>query len=566
MQVRLKFDQAKIQAFFAEHTEKLVVGLVACAVLALGYYGFTTETYSKRPDELAAQTQSAQQLLNSATPGDNFAESEGFAADDYSQVVDQLTTPVAGEFALRPLKPLVVALGTKRGEASYLPAEKLQVNAGIGSISVTQRDGDAAPASGSREAAQGSRWVVLTAVVPYARQREVFQQAFADAELRATDRDLPDYLYFEVQRAEITSGAEPADDDWQDVDLEAAYAFADRWSKRSEEAVEATWLVDGLTFPLPPVVGGSWLGDTSVTAEGIPLRRTTQQRQEERAPTEEKKPASRAARPWDVATAAAAEAPAATETDDQAKERAAKDAQSPPYRLLRFFDFDVRTGHRYAYRVRLVLRNPNLGIESRFLESSELASEPLRRSDWSEASALVEIPRGGELLVGHYAPPRGPKEEFLSVILRQFVETQGLWAVKEYYLLRGQLARFDGLLEKDGKPHPRGEGTPPKAQDPTSKKIRQVADVMFDPGMALIDLRDLGDGECEAIFLDLNGRLVVRSTRDDAEKYDLARQILETAVDRELAAVPRPPNPPNDNKQLKEGMKPPADLLNTTGE
>lgn len=61
---------------------------------------------------------------------------------------------------------------------------------------------------------------------------------------------------------------------------------------------------------------------------------------------------------------------------------------SARYVLFRYFDFDVKTGHSYRYRVRIVAANP-VFMEKMF--PPELAKGETRESPWSELSPVVTV-------------------------------------------------------------------------------------------------------------------------------------------------------------------------------
>ena len=60
--------------------------------------------------------------------------------------------------------------------------------------------------------------------------------------------------------------------------------------------------------------------------------------------------------------------------------------------LVRFMDFTVDRGNQYEYRVRLVMRNPNLNIGLDQLEDPSMGTEPELLSAWSEVSPAIGVP------------------------------------------------------------------------------------------------------------------------------------------------------------------------------
>lgn len=129
----------------------------------------------------------------------------------------------------------------------------------------------------------------------------------------------------------------------------------------------------------------------------------------------------------------------------------------------------IRPGKHYRYRVRLVLWNPNLGMDARFL-SKEVADEKKRiedlvkqkmaenkeaearaiyrqweliESDWSEPSKVVSLPRDGRLLAVSVRPPARPgAEPSAKMMVVNWMPEEGTEGYIEEQLNRGKVANF----------------------------------------------------------------------------------------------------------------------------
>ena len=62
----------------------------------------------------------------------------------------------------------------------------------------------------------------------------------------------------------------------------------------------------------------------------------------------------------------------------------AQTVASVDYYLFRYFDFEVEEGKTYQYRVKLLLANPNYGVEERFVEDPTATEQKIIASDFSE--------------------------------------------------------------------------------------------------------------------------------------------------------------------------------------
>ena len=71
--------------------------------------------------------------------------------------------------------------------------------------------------------------------------------------------------------------------------------------------------------------------------------------------------------------------------------------QETSHLLLRFFDHTVDAGHRYRYRVRLILKDVNKRIEEKYLDKSvtvrlSAGGKSYRLTDWSKPSGIASVP------------------------------------------------------------------------------------------------------------------------------------------------------------------------------
>jgi hypothetical protein len=142
-------------------------------------------------------------------------------------------------------------------------------------------------------------WATVVAKVPIKDQFKVYQDAFQNARGYVAEADIPRYLGFRVQRAEVLPGQEGKEPDWKDVAVyngkgkqvgsavslmtlygraaddatgkKAVPGVADDWAAQPEEVVDPRYLdADGvLAFPLPPLVGRDW--GKEATHSEIPL-------------------------------------------------------------------------------------------------------------------------------------------------------------------------------------------------------------------------------------------------------------------------------------------------------
>jgi hypothetical protein len=141
-------------------------------------------------------------------------------------------------------------------------------------------------------------WAVVVAKVPIKEQVQLYKDAFEKARGYNPSGDLPQYLGYLVERAELRGGEESDELKWDRVSVyngrgqkissavtadvlfgkgenatptaKAKEAVVTKWVGQMPETVDARFLEGGsLAFPLPPLVGREW--GREVTHSDIPL-------------------------------------------------------------------------------------------------------------------------------------------------------------------------------------------------------------------------------------------------------------------------------------------------------
>ena len=184
--------------------------------------------------------------------------------------------------------------------------------------------------------------------------------------------------------------------------------------------------------------------------------------------------------------------------------------QRVKHKLFRFFDFDVKPGHKYQYRVQVYIQNPNYGIPPKFLANNKQSR--FRRSAWSKESPEISVPTDRRILGGPIAIGEDDGAETRALVIRWRNE-QGTDIISEYA----------------GKPHGSVLDKPVSAWaiDPLRREYVQVNSVDSD-GMLVLDARGgkpisgnarqkLKPGE--VLLLTPEGELIVRRQTNDAPQF-----------------------------------------------
>jgi hypothetical protein len=349
-------------------------------------------------------------------------------------------------------------------------------------------------------------YVLVTGLVPYAKQYEEFDRCFLQASLHDAVIDTPRWTKYVIEKAEVMPGVP---EKWVEVNLKNVIRqFSAEWAAFQPEPSLAPFLLpdqqnlienrkEQLPFatPLPQRADGVWGLDALHPWFVDHLREQMEKKRKE----EDK--LRRDAEP-DVfgagGNAGIAGMPA-TSPDMFAAGSVPGSATDPAmmgsgmmpgmpgagmmpgmsgsgmmpgmaggpqqvdlgvkYRLFRFIDLGVQPGRSYRYRVRVAARNPNYNLPNRHLADPSLAKQQTLESSPSAASEPVLVPDGRQLLVQpvkkadqkRIKPPQVP-----VYVLGELPKSPSL-ALRSLTMEPGGLANVDPRQNKKGNPTSQGE-------------------------------------------------------------------------------------------------------------
>lgn len=205
--------------------------------------------------------------------------------------------------------------------------------------------------------------------------------------------------------------------------------------------------------------------------------------------------------------------------------------------LFRHFDFTVKPGRKYCYRVRLGVRDPNHGrTPAELVKPRPGNAKPNRITPYSEPSPIIAIPPDGDLLAGEVTNRAG--EPSAKAMALSYVPSEKAEAAEEVVLTRGMLANFPSQKVKVMKPVEPPVATGIPADDEPPKTVAQV-DQSFRTDLLVVDIRG-GDKLLnskgrnseltepgELLLLGPGGRLVVRRELDDSADYKFNKTNLD---------------------------------------
>jgi hypothetical protein len=379
----------------------------------------------------------------------------------------------------------------------------------------------------NKETPTGKEWIAVTGLVPFDEQTAAYTKAFQHA-LDTTSNAIPVYMSYEIRRAEVTSLDPNEVVDWDKltpVNLQAAVGDAmAKWEKTgTEQADKSVVSWPPLTEPLPPLTNddyGPWCVHPVLAAAAAGAPPPVQPA----APAPQ--PAATPNNPFGFAPAAPPTAP------EPARQAPAAVAASPKQLLFRFIDFNVGPGKIYRYQVKLVLKNPNVGLDQAHLEKPELALGEMRETAWSEPSPPIQVPFVDRYYADDVKGASGDLEPSQTVTVKWwFPELAAEGFIKFESLLRG--AKLS-------------TGTAKISYATPGSRVGTETTQPFDSGAMLLDFswerpdaKLRGPSErpimvnrpAEVLFLNPRGELLIRS-----QLADWARQTAEAPAEAAVVA------------------------------
>ncbi len=299
------FGEGGIKGFLAHHVEKIVLSVVALVGLMIIWSGFSNRV-GIRPDydpsTLVQKVNSAEQNIQKSTWADyrderatelNFRE----RAQEARQEINTASFKIE-----QPLKPPYQPPRTMRTDPQLYAASDLQVRTGFAAITKSDRSSErsdrnaadniwteqpgtrppgesgrgeeelaenerripaAYPGGGGAERGprgrgmgekKGKYFVVVTALIPYRKQLEEYNECLANSNGYDPARDMPNYDNWILERAEVTGGREPQ---WKAIASRGtAFKVMKNWGVAMDRRGSGSMLVSpkftdpALTMPL----------------------------------------------------------------------------------------------------------------------------------------------------------------------------------------------------------------------------------------------------------------------------------------------------------------------------
>jgi hypothetical protein len=478
--MKVSFNSSLITNLIAKHIEKAVLALVCLLALFLVYEGIAESGgLDWEPSRLEMESASAETELDArdvkiVTDWEVKAKRLRAALDVSKGEVENFPYDHKKNW-----RPSPFGVNVKRDVPPLFTVEDLRATAGWGAVQMTSPDKvklaskEPLPVRGDTE---GQRWVVLTAAIPVAKQLEAYDEAFKDS-YQDPIRDVPSYIYYRVQRAEVDPLGSATELQWTQLDVGyvvgGAFTTTQYWNARPSEIIAPSFLIPPIdipmAFPLPPQPSPRW-GPEIAHEPDIPFyyAATLTENAEDllegnilddpNADEPGRMPLGvRPGRSRRTGTGAMGQRSSRANGMNEGEGGRMMGGMQGVYRgtrrgmhvgggpmivgLFRFFDFTVEPGKHYRYRVRLLLANPNKDVPPEHLALAELREVKYLETEFCDPTDVVTVPLDSRLLcVGVKSSAKEPSSHMMSV---HFDSETGEESAAEWKkLYRGQLANF----------------------------------------------------------------------------------------------------------------------------
>lgn len=520
---RIGFSKDAALAFLLQHGEKIAAATVGLAALAIAWSGIGAmrrlkPTDEQQPQAIIADSETTSKHIEAVkiAPDDELTSEKGLA-ETVGQWLSQKVKPVAARTVFN--SPLFAELA-RRSSPDILPVEDLRAVAGVAVLAVKPKPvgdrpaperqlnldaGNNPPKAGKPQrgggrggpmqatvpgppadigpmspqfdpnARQGKLlpYVLVTGLIPIARQQEEYRRRFDAASLRDPVLDTPSWSSYRIEKTEVLPGTA---EKWVPVDMKAvARRYSADWAGIQPEPLLPQVMLppeserrdpaqSPLPFciPMPQLIDGSWGFNALHPWFADSIQRDVAEKKAKAAADMEK--AAENASVFGGAMAAPPGGfgpggfvppgmPMGTEMPSMMPGSEGMIPKGMDYRLFRFIDFAVIPGRTYRYRVKTVCWNPNLNVPSRHLVDAGLAKLTTLDSPESNPTTPVVVPDGARLLV------QPMKKQDLKKLKPGMVSTLILGEKPNAgsYALRGLVMEVGGLANVDPSQNKRGD-------------------------------------------------------------------------------------------------------------
>ena len=255
MKVKLKFDLNSMREFFIRHVEKFVFGAVIVVLVYFAWSSVGREPFDLTPEQLIKTAGEAQDMIERTQsdcllPGANRNPPKPMRqATLYSEVAKKIRQDILEDKYLlkTDLDRPPIDLPHLRPPLTAPTVEGVRGSGGHGAVrSLATAVGNA---FAENRGMTGTRWVVLTGLIPLQKQ-PTRPDAYRET-LPPFDpvRDIPQIVWFQVERAEVGAKADLDHLEWSPVSVKKASTFTIGSKGPTGKSCPRTTCTTPSTFP-----------------------------------------------------------------------------------------------------------------------------------------------------------------------------------------------------------------------------------------------------------------------------------------------------------------------------
>lgn len=404
-------NEGGIKNLFAQHVEKMALGVAALMVIVFLYMGMKNKPLSSDREAVALEraVDSAKRKVHETTWDQIWRHKEWPEPDFHKKAALDAVNVDPKAYQISWLDPPKFHTLQPRVDPRLMPVEKLEVRPGViaalanrggrdddggaagrprGGDELLDDDDESGPPTlrreqidaldrGFRDADRNSRvvakyFVAVRGIVPIVNQQAEYDRCFSRAmkdENHATyaaDRDIPKYIYAYIERQEVDAKGNPVPVTGRDgeetlwvrmgMSKKISDVAAESWPG-VEEPADERYVDENLTMPPPPLLMQDYV--SLVMHPDVPFKRKKSDEKKTDGGRKED-PGPGVLEPGGPGPEPVGGPEDIDDNEDPRKESSTKSTEKPAaYRLLRYYDFNVDPAKRYRYRVQLLLEDPN---------------------------------------------------------------------------------------------------------------------------------------------------------------------------------------------------------------
>jgi hypothetical protein len=381
-------------------------------------------------------------------------------------------------------------------------------------------------------------YVIVTGLIPVAKQQEEYDRRFDTASFRDPVLDIPSWSNYRLEKTEVLPGTA---EKWTPVDMKTvARRYASEWAGLQPEPLllpfqlppelerrDPTQSPLPFSIPMPQLADSSWGLNamhpwvTEYLQQDAVARKAQAEADREKAEANTNvfggatgmSPSGGFGPPGMPGMPGMPMSPDGVSMMPGADGQMAK---GPEYRLFRFIDLAVVPGRTYRYRVKTVCWNPNLNVPSRHLVDAAIAKETTLESPASNATAPIVVPDGSRMLV------QPMKKQDLKRLKPGMVFTMilGEKPSADSFALRSLVMEVGGIANVDPAQNKRGDARSRGDAIATDRVLLDVRGKLEDRAETRTGKPTPPPEPLEMIFLRPDGTFEVASSADSQPDLD----------------------------------------------